>query len=605
MSGIPGAAEQSIRPYKSSEQYLYAMKEDLAEWLKELYGLDIEAGTFATALETGAALCAHANNVTRAAAELARARPERARCLRLPAAGVTCNPAAQPGTFQARDNVSNFIRWCRKEMGIKEVLMFETEDLVLRKNEKNFVLCLLEVARRASRFGMSAPTLVQMEEEIEEELRRELDLPPGEAPLLRPPRRPQAFQNLDQMVQRLVSRCTCPVQFPMIKMSEGKYRVGDSSTLIFVRILRSHVMVRVGGGWDTLEHYLDKHDPCRCTSLSHKQASRAGSAQPQVQHEVLLCPPAPGPGRAQPALLVSRAQSPLPPVAWGTYVPPGRAAGHRPRSSPSPERAGRTPVPSAHREPSEPRRALPGRPQGTPGCPVEPARERALLRSLEREIRSNLRALQENARLKGNREQKPPKGNPGVEGSAEGAAQPPNSLGSSRSDTRGGSAAARGPRGYSSVVAELARGRQPLRPVELGSGAAPSAPRTAPGGTAGAPGSAGRSSAAPPAHRGDTEPAGAPGSPPKPRRCLRKPARVPSIYKLKLRPKKVALGLVYELSGPRMAPDEPKLSPTRTLQSRYHNIALNAPVPASSPGKATGAASKDESEQVQNKREQT
>lgn len=25
-------------------------------------------------------------------------------------------------------------------------------------------------------------------------------------------------------------------------------------------------MVRVGGGWDTLEHYLDKHDPCRCRS---------------------------------------------------------------------------------------------------------------------------------------------------------------------------------------------------------------------------------------------------------------------------------------------------------------------------------------------------
>jgi hypothetical protein len=27
-------------------------------------------------------------------------------------------------------------------------------------------------------------------------------------------------------------------------------------------------MVRVGGGWDTLEHYLDKHDPCRCSSSS-------------------------------------------------------------------------------------------------------------------------------------------------------------------------------------------------------------------------------------------------------------------------------------------------------------------------------------------------
>lgn len=27
-------------------------------------------------------------------------------------------------------------------------------------------------------------------------------------------------------------------------------------------------MVRVGGGWDTLENYLNKHDPCRCISDS-------------------------------------------------------------------------------------------------------------------------------------------------------------------------------------------------------------------------------------------------------------------------------------------------------------------------------------------------
>ena len=35
-------------------------------------------------------------------------------------------------------------------------------------------------------------------------------------------------------------------------------------TVSTVQILRSHVMVRVGGGWDTLQNYLDKHDPCRC-----------------------------------------------------------------------------------------------------------------------------------------------------------------------------------------------------------------------------------------------------------------------------------------------------------------------------------------------------
>lgn len=41
-------------------------------------------------------------------------------------------------------------------------------------------------------------------------------------------------------------------------------------------------MVRVGGGWDTLEHYLDKHDPCRCASAAHRlPQSRAGTFSPQ------------------------------------------------------------------------------------------------------------------------------------------------------------------------------------------------------------------------------------------------------------------------------------------------------------------------------------
>ncbi|XP_018017415.2 GAS2-like protein pickled eggs [Hyalella azteca] len=72
------------------------------------------------------------------------------------------------------------------------------------------------------------------------------------------------LRSLDEMVRDLVERCACPSQFPMVKVSDGKYRIGDTKVLIFVRILRNHVMVRVGGGWDTLEHYLDKHDPCRC-----------------------------------------------------------------------------------------------------------------------------------------------------------------------------------------------------------------------------------------------------------------------------------------------------------------------------------------------------
>ncbi|XP_019400923.1 PREDICTED: GAS2-like protein 2 isoform X3 [Crocodylus porosus] len=345
MSGIQGATVRSIRSYKSSEQYLYAMKEDLAEWLKELYSLDIDVGSFLEVLETGSVLCFHANNVTRVAREFHQDYPGLAHKLQLPRSEVTCNESAQPGTFQARDNVSNFIQWCRKEMDIKEVLMFETEDLVLRKNEKNFVLCLLEVARRASRFGMSAPTLIQMEEEIEEEIREEMDLPPENTPLPKPQRKPCDFKNLDQMVQHLVSRCTCPVQFSMIKVSEGKYRVGDSNTLIFVRILRNHVMVRVGGGWDTLEHYLDKHDPCRCTSLSHKQALKMASPQRlqamQVQHEIKVClaSKTDHSNKPQPTLIVSRSQSPLPPVEWRTYTPCSLGTSKKLCSSSSPDSA--------------------------------------------------------------------------------------------------------------------------------------------------------------------------------------------------------------------------------------------------------------------------
>ncbi|KAM4045429.1 GAS2-like protein 2 [Anomaloglossus baeobatrachus] len=326
MSTHQGGSVRSIRPYKSSEQYLYAMKEDLAEWLKELYNLDITVENFIEVLETGTLLCYHANNVTETAGGFSKEYPDLSNKLWLPKYGVTFNASAQSGTFLARDNVSNFIQWCRKEMVIKDVLMFETEDLVLRKNEKNFILCLLEVARRASRFGMSAPMLIQMEEQIEEEIREELELPPVEIPLPKPPsqRKLCDFKNLDQMVQHLVSRCTCPEQFCMIKVSEGKYRVGESNTLIFVRILRNHVMVRVGGGWDTLEHYLDKHDPCRCTSLSHKQVSKSGNQQKQINptHEITarLTPRSDNPNKSQTTLIVSRSQSPLPPVDWKTYT---------------------------------------------------------------------------------------------------------------------------------------------------------------------------------------------------------------------------------------------------------------------------------------------
>lgn len=46
------------RPFKSSEEYLEAMREDLAEWLNTLYPeLTINADNFMERLDTGVALC--------------------------------------------------------------------------------------------------------------------------------------------------------------------------------------------------------------------------------------------------------------------------------------------------------------------------------------------------------------------------------------------------------------------------------------------------------------------------------------------------------------------------------------------------------------------
>lgn len=44
---------RQLRQFSRADEYLYAMKEDLAEWLNLLYGIDIDADSFMDVLETG------------------------------------------------------------------------------------------------------------------------------------------------------------------------------------------------------------------------------------------------------------------------------------------------------------------------------------------------------------------------------------------------------------------------------------------------------------------------------------------------------------------------------------------------------------------------
>ncbi|XP_031629933.1 microtubule-actin cross-linking factor 1 isoform X28 [Contarinia nasturtii] len=74
---------------------------------------------------------------------------------------------------------------------------------------------------------------------------------------------PSDADKIHDEVKRLVMLCTCRQKFRVFQVGEGKYRFGDSQKLRLVRILRSTVMVRVGGGWVALDEFLIKNDPCR------------------------------------------------------------------------------------------------------------------------------------------------------------------------------------------------------------------------------------------------------------------------------------------------------------------------------------------------------
>lgn len=63
---------------------------------------------------------------------------------------------------------------------------------------------------------------------------------------------------LDREVKRVSKKCKC--QEYVNKISEGVYNVFGKR--VFIRLLHGkHLMVRVGGGWDTFENYLLHHDP--------------------------------------------------------------------------------------------------------------------------------------------------------------------------------------------------------------------------------------------------------------------------------------------------------------------------------------------------------
>uniref|UniRef100_A0A8C1LXB0 Dystonin n=1 Tax=Cyprinus carpio TaxID=7962 RepID=A0A8C1LXB0_CYPCA len=102
--------------------------------------------------------------------------------------------------------------------------------------------------------------------------------------------------KIEDEVTRQVAKCKCPKRFQVEQIGANKYRFylgnqfGDSQQLRLVRILRSTVMVRVGGGWMALDEFLVKNDPCRGNVhlMLYSTSAYAGRTNVELREKFIL-----------------------------------------------------------------------------------------------------------------------------------------------------------------------------------------------------------------------------------------------------------------------------------------------------------------------------
>ncbi|KAH9500148.1 GAS2-like protein 3 [Bulinus truncatus] len=293
----------SQRRCRLQQGLIVSLREDLSEWINKTLGpTNINADNFIQALDNGVILCQLSLVIEKRAKEYAQMGKYTAP---LPSYKMHCNKNAKSGTWLARDNTTNFLKWCRA-YGLKDENLFDSEDLVIHHKEMQVIYCLMELARLGARFGLEPPTLITLEQEIDSDS-TVANIPPlpshspesaitlsrvdsmEKADIMPTDTDPEVQPSLDSEVSKIAAKYQRSKHVK--KLSKGLYLVFGKQ--VFIRLLKGkHLMVRVGGGWDTFENYLVHHDSAPPTELkqdgslcnTQQRAGRSSSRQSHPEH---------------------------------------------------------------------------------------------------------------------------------------------------------------------------------------------------------------------------------------------------------------------------------------------------------------------------------
>eukprot|EP00045_Choanoeca_perplexa_P017226 m.247222 g.247222 ORF g.247222 m.247222 type:complete len:1540 (-) comp17481_c0_seq1:1123-5742(-) len=267
---------------------LIGKKEEVAAWINELLETDLEGKDLLDDLKSGVILCQVANVVDEVEEQLRHDEDEvgpseevvvdeqgrdiTAAVRERELMEVQFLEPAPPGSKDAKSNIRAFIEWARG-LGLERPDVFATPDLTHDMDPEKVLEGMLRVARRTR--SLPLPDSV---------MRERAPFQPERKKKRQPKYRQVKGDEVDERVAEVLNFVP-QMKTKLKRVAKGKYRLAEEQKLLLMRVLRDRVLVRVGGGWEELQAFLE-----------HKaKFGRHRNQDPnRVVQDVLLSTPGPG-----------------------------------------------------------------------------------------------------------------------------------------------------------------------------------------------------------------------------------------------------------------------------------------------------------------------